>query len=166
MPKTLILDSKQIEQKVNRIAYQVYEACFEEKEIIIAGIAKNGIGLSERIAKKIETISGIKARMVTITVDKENPIQKPVRMNISAKDFKDKVVIVVDDVLNSGKTLIYGAKDFLQTSVKRLYTVVLVDRNHNRYPVKADFVGISLATTLQEHVTVELAEGKESVYLT
>lgn len=165
MSKTLILNSKQIEQKINRIAYEIYENNYDEKEIIIAGISDNGYILAKRIAGVLEKISPIKHKMIDIKINKENPIAAEIQIALSNKDLKNKVIILIDDVLNSGKTLIFGAKPFLSASVKRLTTVVLVDRGHNRYPIKADFVGLSLSTTLQEHITVELKKGKEAVYL-
>ena len=81
------------------------------------------------------------------------------------KEYVKKVVILVDDVLNSGKTLMYAAKHFLTTPLNKLSTLVLVDRNHNRYPIKADYVGLSLATTLQEYINVELKGANKGVYL-
>ncbi|MBI2270800.1 MAG: phosphoribosyltransferase [Bacteroidetes bacterium] len=164
--KTLILNADQIRQKTDRIAYQIYENNFEEKEIIMAGIAPKGYILAQRLAKKLEEIAKIKITLVEITVNKDNPLQDEVKLSIKPKEFSGKVVILVDDVLNSGKTLVYGLAPFLNVPVKRITTAVLVDRNHNRYPIKADFVGLSLATTLQEHISVELAKsGKEAVYL-
>jgi pyrimidine operon attenuation protein/uracil phosphoribosyltransferase len=166
MTKTLILNSKQIEQKINRIAYQIYENNYDEKEIVIAGIAANGYLLARRISDVIQKISGIKTKLIEISLDKENPFQSETKIKLSDKELKNKVIILVDDVLNSGKTLIFGAKLFLNAPVKRLTTAVLVDRGHNRYPIKADVVGLSLSTTLQEHITVELnKKGKETVYL-
>jgi pyrimidine operon attenuation protein/uracil phosphoribosyltransferase len=166
MNKTLILNSKQIEQKINRIAYEIYENNYDEKEIVIAGIAKNGYLLAKRIADVLQGISKIKAQLIEITLDKENPFNSELKLTLSDKELKNKVIILVDDVLNSGKTLIFGAKLFLNAPVKRLTTAVLVDRGHNRYPIKADVVGLSLSTTLQEHITVELKKkGKETVYL-
>ena len=166
MTKTLILNSKQIEQKINRIAYEIYENNYGEKEIIIAGIADNGYLLAKRIADVLQKISSIKAQLIGIAFDKENPFTKEVKLELSDKQLKNKVVILVDDVLNSGKTLIFGAKLFLNAPVKRLTTAVLVDRGHNRYPIKADVVGLSMSTTLQEHITVELnKKGKEAAYL-
>jgi pyrimidine operon attenuation protein/uracil phosphoribosyltransferase len=129
--KTLILDSRQISQKINRIAYQIYENNFEEKEIVIAGIAPRGYILAEKIAYVLMDISSIKAKLMEIKINKENP-QSEVKINLKEDEIKDKVIILVDDVLNSGKTLIYGAKLFLKHPVKRLTTVVLVDRNHTR----------------------------------
>lgn len=166
MNKTLILTSKQIEQKINRIAYEIYENNYDEKEIVIAGIAKNGFLLGEKIADVLRQISKIKIQLIEIVLDKENPFASDVKLKLSDKELKNKVIILVDDVLNSGKTLIFGAKLFLNAPVKRLTTAVLVDRGHNRYPIKADVVGLSLSTTLQEHITVELnKKGKETVYL-
>ena len=165
MGKTLILNGKQIEQKINRIAYEIYENNHSEKEIIIAGISDNGYIFAKRLASVVEKISSIKIKLIEIKIDKENPLAKEIKISLSDKELKNKVIILADDVLNSGKTLIFGAKPFLIAPVKRLTTVVLVDRGHNRYPIKADFVGLSLSTTLQEHITVGLKKGKESVYL-
>lgn len=165
MSKTLILNSKQIEQKINRIAYEIYENNPGEKEIIIAGISDNGYIFAKRLADVVQKISPIKATLIEIKIDKENPLAKEIKISLSDKELKNKVIILADDVLNSGKTLIFGAKPFLIAPVKRLTTVVLVDRGHNRYPIKADFVGLSLSTTLQEHITVDFKKGKESVYL-
>jgi pyrimidine operon attenuation protein/uracil phosphoribosyltransferase len=165
MGKTLILNNKQIEQKINRIAYEIYENNYGEKVIIIAGIVGNGYTLAEKINTVIKKISPIKTKLIEIKINKENPAEKDIKISLTDKDLKNKVIILVDDVLNSGKTLIFGAKPFLITPVKRLTTAVLVDRGHNRYPIKADFVGLSLSTTLQEHISVELKKGKEAAYL-
>lgn len=166
MSKTLILNSKQIEQKINRIAYEIFENNYDEKDIVIAGIASNGYLLAKRIAGVLQNISKIKVQLIEIKLNKENPFSTDLEIKLTDKELKNKVIILVDDVLNSGKTLIFGAKLFLNSPVKRLTTAVLVDRGHNRYPIKADVVGLSLSTTLQEHITVELdKKGKESVYL-
>ena len=164
--KTLILSNRQIQQRIDRIAYQIYENNYQEKEIIVAGIAKNGYILAERISEKLSEISPIKVKLAQIALNKKEPLSGKVKVNISEKEMKGKVVIVVDDVLESGRTMIYGIDPFLKSSVKRLTTVVLVDRAHHSYPIKADFVGISLATTMQEHIDVELNGGKnDAVYL-
>lgn len=166
MSKTLILNSKQIQQKINRIAYEIYENNYDEKEIIIAGIAKNGFILAQHIVKVLQKISPIKTKLIEIVIDKKNPLSSEIKIALTDKELQNKVIILVDDVLNSGKTLIFGAKPFLTSPVKRLTTVVLLDRGHNRYPIKADFVGLTLSTTLQEHITVEFnKKGKEAVYL-
>ena len=164
MGKTLVLNKQQLQQKLDRLAWQIYEQNYKEKDIIIAGIANRGVLIAKKIAKKLTEISAIKVKLATIKVDKDNPFYKDIEVDISEKDYKNKVLILVDDVLNSGKTLMYGAKYFLSVPLKKLSTIVLVDRNHNRFPIKADFVGLSLSTTLKEHISVEL-EKNAGVYL-
>jgi len=164
--KTLILSSRKIQQRIDRIAYQIYENNYQEKEIIIAGIASNGYLLAKRISEKMKAISPIKIKLIEIIVNKKNPLSEKVKVTFSEKELKDKVIVVVDDVLESGRTMMYGINPFLKFSLKRIITVVLVDRAHHSYPVKADFVGISLATTMQEHISVELNGGEnDAVYL-
>src|SRR5687768_15283745 len=113
MTKTLILNSQQIGQKINRIAYEIYENNYDEKEIVIAGIARNGFVLAGRIAEVLQNISKIKVQLIEISLDKEDPFSSDVKLKLSDKELKNKVIILVDDVLNSGKTLIFGAKLFL-----------------------------------------------------
>ena len=164
--KTLILSNRQIQQRIDRIAYQIYENNYQEKEIIIAGLTKNGYTLAERISEKFKEISPIKLKLAEVIINKKNPLSEKIKVNLPEKELKDKVVIVVDDVLESGRTMMYAIDPFLKFSVKRLITVVLVDRDHHSYPIKADFVGISLATTMQEHISVELnGSANDAVYL-
>ena len=165
MEKTLILNELQIKQKVNRIAYQIYEDNFDESEIIIAGIHSGGYKFAKRIADALNEIAPLKVSLIEIALDKENPLKEEAKISMAKELLNDKVVILVDDVLNSGKTLIYAMKPFLEMPLKKLRIVVLVNRNHNRYPVNPDFCGISLSTTLQEHIFVELNEKEDSVYL-
>ncbi len=153
--RTIILDEKKINQKINRIAWQIYEHYYKEEEIILSGIVDNGFIMAQRIAKVLEEISPLKVRTVKIALNKSAPLTEPVISELKSEDVKNKVLIVVDDVLDSGKTLIYGVKHFLQFPVKHLKTVVLVDRSHRIYPVRADYVGLTLATTLQEQIRVE-----------
>ena len=163
--KIQILNRKEVDQKLKRLAWQVYEHNAKQKEIIVVGIANRGLTLAKQLAKNIESISKIKTTIGHLELDKDNPYNKEVSINLTSDDYLDKVVILCDDVLNSGKTLMYAAKHFLTTPLAKLSTVVLVDRNHNRYPIKADYVGLSLATTLQEYVTVSLAGQEQGVYL-
>lgn len=116
--------------------------------------------------KYLKKIAKYKITLGKISLDKKNPLaEKPVT-DFTEKDYKNKTVILVDDVLNSGKTLIYAVQLFLNQPIKKLHTVVLVDRSHTQYPVKADFVGLSLSTTLQEHIIADFSvKGKETVYL-
>jgi pyrimidine operon attenuation protein / uracil phosphoribosyltransferase len=163
--KTLVLNKLQIEQRINKLAYQVYEDNFEEKEIIIAGIMNSGYVLAERIAETLKKISPLKVQLAKLTINKHSQVEEEAQTSLKKEDMHNKVVIVVDDVLNSGKTLMYALKPFLNADIKKLRTVVLVDRNHKRYPLAADFVGYPMATTLQEHISVVLDKDEEAVYL-
>ena len=163
--KSKILDIQGIDQKLKRLAWQVYEKNLAEKEIIVVGISERGLILAKQLSAYIQKISKIKTKLAHLGLDKDNPYNKEVTLNLEVKEYTNKVVVLVDDVLNSGKTLMYAAKHFLTTPLKRLAVMVLVDRNHNRYPVKADYVGLSLATTLQEYINVELKGANKGVYL-
>ena len=164
MSRTQILTPLQIDQKVQRIAWQIHEQNIHESEITIAGIAEQGFLLAKEIAKLLNKNSTLKVDIIKVLVDKRTPLTSPVSIEPNDKDFTDKVVVLTDDVLNSGKTLIYGVNYFLQFKLKKLTTAVLVDRNHKRFPVKADVKGLSLSTSLQENVEVEFSK-KGGVYL-
>ena len=163
--KTIVLTPDQIKQKVIRLAYQLYENNHAEKEIVIAGIQGRGFLLARWITRILKEISTLKVMVGEVSINKDEPLSEPIKFSVDEKDFKGKIIIVVDDVVNSGRTLIYGVNYFLNYPVKKLRTMVMVDRSHNTFPVRADFVGISLSTTLQEHVSVELEKGKATVYL-
>ena len=164
--RTLILDHNKVKQKIVRIAHEIYETNFEEKELILVGIVDRGLLLAQRISSVLQEISDINIRLFSLEMNKDNPLDSPPNLQLSAADVKDKVVILVDDVLNSGRTLIYGAKPILELPVKRLTTVVLVNRRHRKFPIRADYVGTTLATTMQEHISVVLGNGgQDAVYL-
>jgi pyrimidine operon attenuation protein/uracil phosphoribosyltransferase len=163
--KTLILDHQQIQQKLNRLAYQVFEANYKEDEIIVAGIEPNGAFLAQRLAGKLKEITGKKIGLATLKVNKDNPLQSELVCEKGGCEFAGKSVVLVDDVLNTGRTMIYGIKYFLEYPIKQLSTVVLVDRDHKKFPVRADYIGLALSTNLLEHVSVEMQEGADAVYL-
>lgn len=163
--KTLILDSRQVDQKLVRIAWQIYEDNASEKDIVLAGILSSGFAVAEKLAAELRKISALNIELISVKINKHSHHDEEVTISADPSTFKNKVVIVVDDVLNSGKTMMYALRPFLLADLKKLRTVVLVDRNHKRYPISADFAGLSLATTLQEHVTVEMNGSANSVYL-
>ncbi|WP_378176745.1 phosphoribosyltransferase family protein [Aquimarina sp. SS2-1] len=149
----IILTHEQIQHKIKRIAYQIYESNVDEKEIVIAGIAENGYIFAQRLKTILEEISGISVTLCEVTMDKSSP-HNTVKTSISSSDYRDKSLVLADDVLNSGTALVYGVKHFLDVPLTRFKTAVLVNRNHKKYPIKADFKGISLSTSLHEHVNV------------
>ena len=162
----LILNKQQIQQKINRMAYQVLEDNLNEKEIILAGIWDRGYKLALRLKTVLLEISQLKVTMMRIDLEKDNT-RLVASTDIEPVKVKNRVVILVDDVLNSGKTLSYGMGVFLNTPHKKIRTVVLVDRSHKIFPISTDFVGLQMATVLKEHVDVVLdVDGEEDgVYL-
>lgn len=164
MAANIILTHLEIEHKIRRIAYQIYETFVDENEIVIAGISENGFIFAKKLTEAITEISDLKVTLCEVFLNKENPFE-PVRTSLEKEQYTNKGLILADDVLNSGSTLIYGIKHFLDVPLKKFKTAVLVDRNHKRYPVKADFKGISLSTSLQEHVEVVFEPNNNSAYL-
>lgn len=151
--KKYILTKEVAGRKMRRMAYEILENNIDEKEIILAGIRESGSVVARNIQRMLSEISTIKTGLITIALDKKNPEQivlsKPM-------DFTGKVIVVIDDVSNSGKTLLYALKPFLDFHPKKIQTLVLVERSHNNFPVRPDYVGLSIASTLQEHIYVEV----------
>jgi len=161
MSKNIILTNQQIEHTTKRIAYQIYETFVDEEEIVIAGIASNGYIFAKKIAEALNTISTLKVSLCEVRINKQNP-ESAVNTSLSKEAYANKGLILVDDVLNSGTTLIYAVRHFLDVPLTKFKTAVLVDRNHKKYPVKADFKGISLSTSSLEHVQVIFDENGDS----
>jgi pyrimidine operon attenuation protein/uracil phosphoribosyltransferase len=164
--KILILNQQQIQQKIDRIAYQILEDNFDEQEILIAGILPRGNHVAERLKTVLDKIAPFTSRLLTIELDKQSS-QLRAKTNFDVQECSDKVIVLVDDVLNSGKTLAYGFGIFLDVPLKKLRTVVLIDRNHKNFPVTTDYAGIALSTVIKEHVDVVIGEAGEedAVYL-
>ena len=151
----IILSHTEINHKIRRIAFQIYESNVNEKEVVLAGIDSNGYTLAKKLKTALSKISNINPVLCKVSIDKKNPSSE-INTSIPPNDYKNKSLVLVDDVLNSGTTLIYGVKHFLDVPLKQFKTAVLVNRNHKKYPVKADFKGISLSTSLHEHISVVL----------
>ena len=166
MKKTevLILDHVQVTHKIKRIAYQIYESNVNEKQIVLAGILKSGFELAQKLKKELESISDLKVVLCEVRVNKKNPLDE-IETSLLPADYENQSIVLVDDVLNSGTTLIYGVRHFLEVPLKQFKTAVLVDRSHKKYPVKADFKGISLSTSISETVKVHFSEGNDRVEL-
>ncbi len=164
--QTLILNADQIQKKITRIAYEIYEAHAGEKEIILAGITPGGYLFAARIKHALQKISPLTIQLTKVGIDKSKPAY-PAEIEMDKKQKPDNMSIVLaDDVLNTGTILAYSMKAFLNFPVKSIRIAVLIDRNHTIYPIKSDYTGLSIATTLQEHVVVNLeTKGKEFVAL-
>ena len=164
--KLLILNKKQIQQRIDRMAYQILEDNLGEKELIMAGIVDKGYVIAQRLKTVLESISELKVTLMKIEINKNSShleANSDLDLNLAA----NKVVILVDDVVNSGRALAYGLGIFLDIPLKKLRTLVLIDRSHRNFPVSPDFTGLELATILKEHVDVVLDEKSEedAVYL-
>ena len=155
--KNYILSKEVAEKKLRRMALEIIEQNPDEEEIILAGIRENGTVVAGCIRELLKEISAVKTELIAISLDKRRP--KEVTLS-KTPDFNDKVIIVIDDVANSGKTLLYALKPFLEYSPKKIQTLVLVERSHNNFPVCSDYTGLSVATTLQEHIYVEVKDGE------
>lgn len=153
----VILTAEQIESKLERIAYQILEANSEYAEIVLAGISQNGYAVALRISDYLKKISSKNVLICEVMVDKKNPL-RPVTTSLSEREYTDKSVTVIDDVLHSGTTIIYAVRHFLSVPLQQCNTAVLVDRNHKKYPIKADFKGVSLSTSMNENVSITVTK--------
>ncbi|MDG1397501.1 MAG: phosphoribosyltransferase family protein [Polaribacter sp.] len=162
--ENIILNTIQINQKIKRIAFQIYESNCNEDEVIIAGIIGNGYIFSQKLVAILKEISDLKITICKVNIDKKNPLNK-ITTSLEINGYRNKSLVLVDDVLNSGTTLIYGVKHFLDAPLNQFKTAVLVNRNHKKYPVKADFKGVSLSTSIKEHIQVDFKEEESVAYL-
>ncbi len=165
--RTLIINSEKVNQKITRIAYEILENNFNEEELILVGISKRGYQFAEKVFESLQKIdSNTKTSLFSLTIDKNNVFDaSKIEFSGDLNLLTNKTVIVIDDVLNSGKTLMYAVRHILGTNIKKLNTVVLVDRRHRNFPIRADFAGLTLSTTLKEHISVTFEENKIEVYL-
>jgi len=162
--RLLVLNETQIKQKIQRIAHEIHENYYKEKELIIVGIKPSGLVIAKRLKKHLESISEISITLHSVSLNKDKPASEPIIFSGNDSSLKNKSVVLVDDVLNSGRTLIHVVKFLLDHPIKNMKTVVLVDRFHRKFPVRADIVGLTLSTNLKEHVSVDFNK-PETVYL-
>jgi pyrimidine operon attenuation protein/uracil phosphoribosyltransferase len=157
MERKYILSADKAKMKLRRMAYEVIERNSSEKQLILAGIKGNGYAIAQMLISILDDISSFKVDLLMVDIDKQNPLVCQLE---NQSDLKDMVVVVIDDVVNSGKTLIYSLMPILKLEPKRIETLTLVERSYKTHPVHVDYVGISLATTLHDHIYVEVEDGK------
>ncbi len=167
MNKTTVLNPKKVTQIIKRIAYQLFEDFLTEDEIVMVGIERNGFLFAQLLANELNklSINNNTVLLCSAKIDKSNPSTEGVEISVPNSSYEGKNVIIVDDVLNSGRTLLHTVGKLMQTELKLMRTVTLVDRRHRKFPIKADYVGLTLSTTLQEHIEVEFDGGNVSAYL-
>jgi pyrimidine operon attenuation protein/uracil phosphoribosyltransferase len=153
MERKRILTGPHVAMKLRRLAYEILENNTGEKDLLLAGIKGSGLVVARQLQTILTEISGISAHLVSVDLDKQHP--GPVKLDESI-DFNGKVVILIDDVTNSGRTLLYALRPFLECHPRKIQTLVLVERSHKAYPIHPDYVGLRLATTIQDHVCVEV----------
>ena len=164
MKEKKILDKEQIQEKIKRISYEVYEENFDDKSILICGIEKNGSIIAKRVIKELESICDIKIEFMSINLNKKKPLNT-VEIKSSKNNIKNKSIILIDDVSNTGKTLIYVIKELIKFEPKKINTAVLVNRDHTLFPIKINFVGLSLSTSIKSHIEVKLDDKDVGAYL-
>ena len=165
MKENRILNKEQIEDKIKRISYEIYEENFDDKSIIICGIEKNGSTIAKRIIKELKSICNINIEFITIELDKQKPLNS-IKTKSSKIKIKDKSIILIDDVSNTGKTLTYVIRELIKFEPKKINTAVLVNRDHTLFPIKINFIGLSLSTSIKSHIAVKLNDNRVGAYLT
>lgn len=151
--KNYILSAEVAEMKLLRMAYEILENNIGESHVILAGIKENGYVIAQKLQGLLKGISNTSFELISISLDKKRPSDIVIDGSV---DFNDKVVILVDDVTNSGKTLLYALKPFIHQYPKNIQILVMVERSHKKFPVQPDYVGISLSSTLKDHIYVEV----------
>lgn len=164
MQKKKILENTQILNKIKRISLQIIESNLNSSKIIICGIEKNGALLAQKIYAELNHITKKNIIFCKIKINKSNPTEN-IQLSINKEVCENQSIVIVDDVLNSGKTLIYAVKHFLDIEVKSIKTAVLVNRSHKKFPISADFKGINLSSSLQNHVDVVFTNDKIEGFL-
>jgi len=157
MNQKYILNKEEVRRKLRRLAYEIAERNFGETAIYLAGIREQGYYLAKLLLEELNKISSLKTELIVVSFDKRNPGEITID---PMTDFNGKNILLVDDVASSGKTMLYALKPFLQFHPKKIETLALVERTHKQFPVKVDYVGLSVATTMEEHIIVEVVDGE------
>ncbi len=155
-----VLNQSQIKQKIRRLSFEILENNYSEKQIFLAGINNNGLHFAKLLIKELRKISEIDFILVNVTLNPADPLAKEIEIDIPLKKLKNKCVIIVDDVANTGRTIYFAMKPLLEIVPKKVEVAVLVDRTHKAFPVKVDYVGLSLATTLKDNIEVSLKKAR------
>lgn len=157
-----ILNHRQIQQKIKRIAYEIYERNFEEQELILIGINQRGMEVARLILEELLKIAdGLIITVSRVQLSPQNPLMNDILLEMPIQELEGKTIVVVDDVANTGKTLFYAMRPMMAVLPKKIETAVLVDRMHKSFPIRTDYVGLSLATTIAEHIFVDIIDAKE-----
>ena len=160
MNKAVILDEISIDRKIKRLSYEIFERNLNNNKLLLVGVKKNGFVLAKLIKKELSKICKIKINVTQVLVDKHKPFNECVIYNNSLENHRNTPMIVIDDVCSSGKTMIYVVSSLISNYSNKISTLVLVDRKHHNFPIKTDYVGIEVSTTLRQFIEVELEANK------
>ncbi len=163
--QTLVLNEQQVALKIKRIAWEILERHASEDKLVMVGISKSGFWLATQVQKELLAVSDLEIALVEMKINKKEPLDNAIELSMPLQAFDYANVVLIDDVLNSGKVLMYGIRHLLTQPLKKLTTAVLVDRNHKLFPVKADVKGLSLSTSMNEHVAVKINKNSAEVFL-
>ena len=156
-----ILDRPQIQQKLRRLAIEILENNFEEKSIVLAGINNKGTRFAKLLLEELESITSIKLSVIRIKLNPASPLSAPIEVDTPVETLKNKTIILIDDVANTGRTIFYACKPLMEILPKKLEVAVLVDRKHKTFPIHPKYVGMSLATTLKEDIDLRILDTDE-----
>jgi len=165
MAQHQLLNRQQVLQKIERIAYQIAEENANEEVIALVGVKNRGLALANRLAVWLEKIGGPKAVVAFVRLNKDNPVIDQITTDLDLTEWQNKTIVIVDDVANTGRTLLFACKPFMDHLYGKIQVAVLIDRRHKTHPVSPDFYGTALSTTIQEHISVILDDGNEAVFL-
>lgn len=162
-----ILDHATIIQKIKRLSIEILENNYNESEIIIAGINNNGMLFANLLLNELKKMDSTKTFTPSnIRLNPADPVENEISFSLDDDYLKNKVIIIVDDVGNTGRTLFYACKPLFNVVPKKIETIVLVDRTHKSFPIKINYFGLSLSTTLKENIKVQLTNNQDfAVYL-
>lgn len=160
--KTLVLNERQINQKLDRIAYEIVENNFDEESLFLVGIKGNGFEIAKELAEKLNKIGQQNICVFELSIDKKKPLEHPIEIEMDLTELDHQTIILVDDVINSGRTMQYALMKLLERPTKKVKTVALVDRKHRSFPIRCDYVGLTLSTTLQDRIEVSLDNEKKA----
>ena len=155
--KNYILSKEVTEKKLRRMALEVAERNSEEKELLLIGIKDNGVVIANTIKNYLKDVFKGEIKVIELSLDKRKPGKITLSENV---DFTDKSILLIDDVANSGKAMLYSLKPLLEAFPKKIETMALVERTHKIFPIKVDYIGFSISTTLDEHIYVEVVADK------
>ncbi|MDX1941891.1 MAG: phosphoribosyltransferase family protein [Saprospiraceae bacterium] len=156
-----ILNQRQIQQKIKRLAIEILENNYEETEIILVGINNRGYSFAQMLRAELNMITKIPIILTRLRLNPAAPLGTPIELELSVEELKEKTIIIVDDVANTGRTIFYAFKPIMQILPKKVEVAVLIDRKHKSFPIQVDYVGLSLATTLKEDIDVQILDVEE-----